>query len=547
MTWNRLQSASGADATTSTSVVATYTSNLGSGNKLIACVQTGGSSVTVKDAAGNSFVQLASVTPSGGVPLYLFALDTPAGDVGTKPAITASWLASVRGCIIIQEVSGLAVGNTLALMIDGTPGTTSGSGGSPIGSPSYSSTVAGEYLFSVVATDTTDTWTAPANLTADTANIAGNGFNNIAIGYSNSTGGTESAAWTQTATGNAWGSILCAFQLTGGISLGPRDIPQIQPGPAWLDYFKPGLPRPRPPTPPVTQIIGSSGSFTLAPLAFSAQGAQSSPDVPRINPGPVWLDIFKPGLPKPRPAVLPSSPPGGQGNFIFAPLRFSGQASQTSPDLREILPGPTWLALLKPGLPKPSTISPPSPLNPVTGSGLFALAPLAFAASGTVLPVVTSAGSFALAPLAFSGIGAEENLFVFIGHYSVDYLDYADSNTLQTLAVKPQQSYEMYVVSSRPGLTVPPGDGRWLGYPGLGDEVVFFHHGKLIAGRIVNAELHAAAAIAPVTYPEPVPVPPVPERVVAPSGLAGARAVNAERQARLARGEVIEPGEGEGS
>jgi hypothetical protein len=238
--------------------------------------------------------------------------------------------------------------------------------------------------------------------------------------------------------------------------------------------------------------VTSTGSFALAPLAFSASGS-----------------------------TLTSS----TGSFSLAPLKFSGTATvaaaATVPGgLLNIAPGPTWLALYKPGLPRPH---PPAP------------APATKAVRG----------SLALAPLAFSGTGTVRNLFIFIGHYPVSYPDYVDATTLEMLSCLPGDSYNMYVVSFRPGLTDPPLDGRWLGVPGLGDEVIFVpaYADALVIARAHNAALQAVNAVKPfwqatggtprIREEEPR------EPSEASKTIARARARNAELQARRARGEKI--------
>ena len=75
-------------------------------------------------------------------------MDTPAGNAGTKPTITATLTGTTYGsAILVQEISGLAAGNTLAAMIDGTAATTGNTGSTgPATTAAYSSTAANEYL-----------------------------------------------------------------------------------------------------------------------------------------------------------------------------------------------------------------------------------------------------------------------------------------------------------------------------------------------------------------------------------------------------------------
>jgi hypothetical protein len=262
-------------------------------------------------------------------------------------------------------------------------------------------------------------------------------------------------------------------------AVGLTDIPEIQPGPAWTALFKPQWPRPKPPVPPAyTSAVKVSGSITLAPLILAAQSAETSPDQREFQPGTTWYAMFKPWLPRPKPFVAVPNPKYGFGSFRFGPLALSGTVSQTSTDVPRIEPGPTWTALYKPQLPKPR---PPVPL-PIPA------------------PPVYLVGNFFLAPLALSGAVTDQGfLYLFTGHYAVYYLDYIDINTDQVLSCIPGNSYNMEVASGREtGLSIPPADGRWFGYPGLGDEVVFIRvvpHAQMLAeARALNSDMQARLA-----------------------------------------------------
>jgi hypothetical protein len=222
--WSVLQSAGNTSAGATLSAV--YPSNLSSGTKLIAAVgiatnNTG--AVTVSDGT-NSFTQLVHTGPTSTdlSNFYLFALDTPAGDVGTKPTITVTGAASNGAAVTILEVAGLLAGNTTACL-DGTAGAFSGvkSGGGTSSPtvPAYVSTVANEFLVNIEFDDgdSGSTWTAPAGYTTVTGTPNGNSDANIGFAYKNSTGGTETGTFSVTSSGGeAWGVILVAFKLTGG-------------------------------------------------------------------------------------------------------------------------------------------------------------------------------------------------------------------------------------------------------------------------------------------------------------------------------------------
>ena len=50
----------------------------------------------------------------------------------------------------------------------------------------------------------------------------------------------------------------------------------------------------------------------------------------------------------------------------------------------------------------------------------------------------------------------------FYGHVPIYYLDYLDGTTRGTLYAVPGGSYVILVANTRAGLTIPPGDGRWV-------------------------------------------------------------------------------------
>jgi hypothetical protein len=91
--WSVIQSAGSAStAAAFTKAVTFSTANLSSGTKIIALVAvssfSGAASITsVKDGAGNALTLIKSGSSgTGNIEMTgLFALDTPAGDVGSKP------------------------------------------------------------------------------------------------------------------------------------------------------------------------------------------------------------------------------------------------------------------------------------------------------------------------------------------------------------------------------------------------------------------------------------------------------------------------------
>src|SRR6185437_12028767 len=119
-----------------TTLTATYTSNLTSGSVLLAYPNAWQSTASaVSDASSNAFTKVTSVRDASSVTeLSLWELATPAGDVGTAPAITLTISASGYCALLVQEVSGIGTS------VDGTAGTAASTGPAGAVSPSYSST-----------------------------------------------------------------------------------------------------------------------------------------------------------------------------------------------------------------------------------------------------------------------------------------------------------------------------------------------------------------------------------------------------------------------
>lgn len=232
MGWSVLQSNGTATDSMPTSA---YSSNLTAGTKLIAVVTVGnGTTTAVQDNSSNAFTKIAAIglnNNTGTGEISLWAVDTPAGDVGTKPTISITRGTNNGGnALVIQEVSGLAVGNTAAAMIDGTAVTSFGSGTSGA-CGSYSTSAAGEYLVACIGTEETAAGavtgpTGSTTYTQDAHSQNNTGFATAIPAYGNSTGGAETATFTLPS--QSWGTIFAAFELsaTSGPSLGQRNMPQ---------------------------------------------------------------------------------------------------------------------------------------------------------------------------------------------------------------------------------------------------------------------------------------------------------------------------------
>ena len=211
MAWSRIQSAKGSGF--GTTAAATFTANVSSGTKIIAVV---GSSwrdppTSVTDGASNSWTLLGSHIPaSNGGSCWLYALDTPAGDVGTKPTLTVTFPSSNGQSIVIQEVSGLATGNTSA-MLDGSPAGLDGATAST-GSPSYTSTAANEYLVCIFGnSNQAATLVAGGSLSLDANNVTNQSHASVEFG--NSSNGAETSGFTGANTTGQWSILTVAFKL----------------------------------------------------------------------------------------------------------------------------------------------------------------------------------------------------------------------------------------------------------------------------------------------------------------------------------------------
>jgi hypothetical protein len=297
MAWSVLQSAStAATSTNATTQPVTYGTNLSSGTKLIAYVSiSSGSTVTTSSVSDgtNNFNSVQSIESGSQTNISVWQLDTPAGDVGTKPTITAHLSGTAECSILIQEVSGLATGTTNAACVDGTPGTGTGSGGSSTGSPSYSSSASNEFLVAVYGDNGgPETWTKPAALTADTHSVNTNSFSDLAAAYGNSTNGTEAGSWSLTGSTATWGTILLAFKLGAAAPTTATQWPAAAPVPpgfsnpmAWQNQEPTWLtpePIPAAQTPVETDYPTPPGF--MSPMAWQDQA-------PTYNPPPAPTPI----------------------------------------------------------------------------------------------------------------------------------------------------------------------------------------------------------------------------------------------------------------
>ena len=230
MAWSVLQSASNGNANFGPPLTATYGTNLSSGTTMLAFVCAFQQTTTsVADASSNAFTKLASAGLNGSTAngeLSLWSLDTPAGDVGTKPVITGTVTSTGSCSILIQEVSGLGA---TASQPDGTAGATGGTASGTIGPPSYTSGTAGEYLLYLYG-DSGDgaTWTAPSGYSSDPNSSNASFACDLAVCYKNSTGGTETGTYSINA-GGTWELLMVALKLSGPVVTSGPALPQQYP------------------------------------------------------------------------------------------------------------------------------------------------------------------------------------------------------------------------------------------------------------------------------------------------------------------------------
>ena len=287
--WRVLQSAStGLDPG---AAAVTYPNNVVSGSKLIAFITTGGGGnpqvTAVKDAALNAMTKIGSAflnNAAASGELSVWAMDTPAADVGTKPTLTATQAGGNQSFgFVIQEVSGLLAGNTTA-MADGTAVTSTGSisANGPIACGAYSTTAAGEYLVAVGgdSENSTLTWAAPTGSTTYTRDANARNATvifNCVPSYGSSTGAAETASSAITGAGvaTAWATVFVAFKLAGSIAGDSAGADLHAP---WSAPARgPGMPGGTPfaPWPPWRADAGPAPAAVTGVPAFIQRGAPS--------------------------------------------------------------------------------------------------------------------------------------------------------------------------------------------------------------------------------------------------------------------------------
>lgn len=343
MAWSVLQSAKGTGLGVSSLTVAYSTANVQSGNKLISHIAAAPSAAatisSVADGASNAETQVASPSgTSGGAYVGgLFAMDVPAGDVGTKPSITVNVTQASDIAMIVEEVSGLATGNTLAAMIDGSAASVYETPSTSQAQPAYTSTAANELLYSILGDNGNSvTYTTPSGYTTDANNINGSPNADLLVTWKNSTNGPESGTWTTSGTPIGSGLIVVAFKLAAAGGPEANDPAAAQPGPAWLGRFDPRSAHRQRAVLYDNPPLGNGGIL----------GGLPPSDPYEAQPGPAWRGRFAPNRALRQPAVLfdtqlnvtvPAVPFQGTANFP-APVVSATNDGLTDPSQAEFPP-----------------------------------------------------------------------------------------------------------------------------------------------------------------------------------------------------------------
>lgn len=98
-----------------------------------------------------------------------------------------------------------------------------------------------------------------------------------------------------------------------------------------------------------------------------------------------------------------------------------------------------------------------------------------------------------------TGVFQIGSTYAYYGYQAITYLDYMDLERGGALTAIPGNSYKMMVCSGRPGLSVPPQDGRWA----PGGIVVWGALMPRVAGLHETRVLIEQARIAHGHYSEP--------------------------------------------
>lgn len=370
------ESAGAAWATANASAVTSGSFTPGSNNLLVALAAIGNgnnsgvTSISISDSVSGSWTQLVSFLLTTGPMVGVFVKDAGASPSAQTVTATFNGGASEGAGLVVRQFSGAkpaaqqngvtvtsGVASTGAFTGNITPGTTGSQVVGAFGRSTSSVALTANGSTSIYGQANGSGGDTEAAIEASSLSTAST---QITLGFTN--GGTGS-------------QIFALAEILPGSGTAP-DFPAIQPGPTWFDTFKPGMRRPRPViVSPVTLEQGPL-AVTLPPPVTSLSGTDVNPaSLPAIAPGPTWFDTFKPGMRRPRTPVPPSFAFFGETgplNVTLPAFTVSLTGVVNLPlDVPRIQPGPTWFDLFKPGLPRPRPPVPPVAVR--SESGLLAV------------------------------------------------------------------------------------------------------------------------------------------------------------------------------
>ncbi len=281
-----------------------------------------------------------------------------------------------------------------------------------------------------------------------------------------------------------------------GISVRSR-LPRLHPrtGAGWITS-RAGAPLHNPVPGPVFRQATSPAR--IRPSLPPRGRVRSSPGVLPPTPGPVFRPFrfpvrthpvlpprgrvsFNPGTPVRNPTAGPVFRQRTSPAQARTPLPPRGRpASNPGAPVRNATPGPVFTqktspARIRPHLPPrgQTGFNPGVVVRNPTAGPVFIQAVRPIAAKIPLRPRTGGATGNFTPPYIAPPVPPVE--WQFYGHVPVYYLDYLDWDTQATLYAVPGGSYRILIANTRAGLTIPPGDGRWI----LGDPVDVPLHRKV--------------------------------------------------------------------
>jgi hypothetical protein len=280
-----VQQASASGFSTGSAITATLPSPTTAGNCLVVCASGGSgaiiSGITLGGASGN-FALAKRGNTNNDAEIWT---DQNCAGGQTAVAVTPSTFSVLT--FVVYEVAGLLTTGAVDVTVSGTGAAVPWSSGT-----------------SATTSQPNELWVGCCGINVTSETGPASPWVNTAVNNSTSSGnwvvagvqivsatGTVTYNGTGTGGGGTWDCV--AISLIGA-SQGPpaaQDQPQINPGPAWLDYYKPWY--------PFRQRV------QVPPSGPNPANLPNPSDIPQIQPGPSWRRHFKPQ----RAAILaPPSP-----------------------------------------------------------------------------------------------------------------------------------------------------------------------------------------------------------------------------------------------